>query len=358
MFEELNAGLDHFRKRGIPGYTCMIMQHGKCIFKRSDGYLDTEGKLPVTGDEHYYIYSCSKPITVTAAMQLWEKGLFSLEDRLSDYLPEFAGMKVRTPEGLKDAEKPILIRHLFEMTAGLNYDLRSPSLLRLREDTQGACPTREAMKYLAQEPLDFEPGAHWQYSLCHDVLAALVEVLSGQRFGKYVKEHVFEPAGMKDSSFLLAEHDLTRVAPLYRYDAPTGQLIPCRSNAYILGSEYESGGAGCISTAADYIRFLEALREGERLLKRDTIRLMTVDRLSAEQTETFWNKDTHGYGLGMRCPKAGGTRTDYGWGGAAGAYLAVDPARDLSFFYVQHVLTAPIKEERSWLYDQAMKGVC
>ena len=193
MFENTVKLMDSFLEMGLPGYDLVVYKDGKCVLRQFNGYSDLESRTPMNGTELYNIYSCSKPITCTAAMQLWEKGMFSLDDKLSDYIPEFAEMTVRTPEGIKKAENPILIRHLFEMTAGFSYDIASPSILRTREETNGRCPTVQTIRNLASEPLLFDPGAQWNYSLCHDVLAAVVELVSGVRFGEYVKQHIFDP---------------------------------------------------------------------------------------------------------------------------------------------------------------------
>ena len=114
MFERLKNFFDSFIELGAPGFDLAIYKDGECILRHMNGYSDVENKVKMTGNERHNIYSCSKPITCTAAMQLWEKGLFSLEDKLSDYMPEFEEMTVKTDDGIKDAEKPIQVKHLFE----------------------------------------------------------------------------------------------------------------------------------------------------------------------------------------------------------------------------------------------------
>ena len=215
MFEKLKKFCDSFLELGVPGFDLAVYKGGECILRYMNGYSDLENKVKMNGNERYNIFSCSKVITCVAALQLWEKGLFSLEDKLSDYLPEFKEMTVKTPDGIKKAEKPILIKHLFEMTAGFSYDFHSPQLERARVETNGKCPTREVMKYLAKEPLLFEPGDRWEYSLCHDVLAALVEVLTGEKFEVYVKKNIFDVLGMNSSTFLLPDEEVGTVVPLY-----------------------------------------------------------------------------------------------------------------------------------------------
>lgn len=355
MFEETKAFCDSFLEMGVPGFDLAVYKDGECALRYMGGYSDRENKIPVNGGEVNYLYSCSKPITCTAAMQLWEKGLFSLDDRLSDYMPEFSEMTVKTKSGIREASKPILIRHLFEMTAGFSYELDSPQLKLARLETEGRCPTRETMKYLAKEPLLFEPGFRWEYSLCHDVLAALVEVISAQSFDSYVKENIFAPLGMETATYLPNEEQCDALACLYRRDLESGCIYNCgKNNSYRLGSEYASGGAGCVASVDDYMKFVEALRKGEAILKKDTVQFMTSPRLSPSQEQSYWKKQIHGYGLGMRTPREGSIFTDFGWGGAAGAYLAVDIENGISLYLSQHILSSPNQGIRERVYLHVM----
>ena len=349
MFEQLKKFCDTFLELGVPGFDLVIYKDGECILRYMNGYSDLENKVKMNGNERYNIYSCSKVITCTAALQLWEKGLFSLEDKLSDYMPEFKEMTVRTDDGIKKAENPILIKHLFEMTAGFSYDCYSPQLKKAIEETNGKCPTREIMKYLANEPLFFEPGDRWEYSLCHDVLAAFVEVVSGEKFETYVKKNIFDVVGMKHSTFMLPDTEIETIAPQYEFENGKAVNVGKNITTYKIGAEYASGGAGGISTVDDYIKFLEGLRT-YKLLKPETVKLMMSDRLTDEQKRTYWLEDTHGYGLGMRCPKGDERYIDFGWGGAAGAYLAVDVQNAISIYFGTHLLSSPAQGLRSKLY--------
>lgn len=349
MLEMTKRFCDSFLEAGLPGFDLAVYKDGKPLLRHFNGYSDLENKVKMKGDERYFIYSCSKPITCVAAMQLWEKGLFSLDDELSRYMPEFENMTVKTGGGVRPARNPILVKHLFEMTAGFSYALASPELVKAREETDGRCPTREVMKYLAKEPLLFDPGERWEYSLCHDVLAALVEVISGEKFEDYVEKNIFRPLGMTHSTFMLPDSELPTVSELYSYS--NGETHnDNRRLGYKIGSEYASGGAGCISTVDDYMKFLEALRTGDGVLKKETIDLMATDRLTDEQKRTYWTRATHGYGLGLRCPKNGGAYPDFGWGGAACAFLAVDRPNGLSVYFGAHMRTAPVHGLRSMIY--------
>ena len=349
MFEKLKAFCDSFITLGVPGFDLAVYQDGKCILRHINGFSDLENKVEMDGTERYNIYSCSKVITCVAALQLWERGLFSLEDKLSDYMPEFKEMTVRIEDGIKRAQNPILIRHLFEMTAGFSYQCRSPELMNAIAETNGKCPTRETMRYLSKEPLLFEPGDRWEYSLCHDVLAAFVEVVSGEKFETYVKKNIFDVADMSRSTFMLPKEELATIAEQYRFE--NGEAVNVGKNivTYKIGEEYASGGAGCISTVDDYIKFLEALRT-HKLLKPETLELMMTARLSEQQSRTYWTQATHGYGLGVRCPKGDARYIDFGWGGAACAYLAVDVENKISLYFGAHLLSSPAQGLRSMLY--------
>ena len=128
MFEQTKALCQHFLDMGIPCYDLIVYKDGECVLRHMGGYANPEEKIPMEGNEKYHIYSCSKLITCVAAMQLWEKGMFSLDDNLSDYMPAFKEMTVKTADGIRKAKNPIKIRHLFQMTSGMNYDMHTPEL--------------------------------------------------------------------------------------------------------------------------------------------------------------------------------------------------------------------------------------
>ena len=347
MFTKLDRYLDAFLDMGVPGCDTAVYLDGVCVYRGMRGYSDIEKRIPIMGNERYNIYSASKPITAVAALKLWEKGLFKLSDRLADYMPEFEHMTVRQKDGsVVPAKNPILIEHLFTMTAGFSYAVGTPELIKAYEETGGRCPTRETMRYLAREPLAFEPGTAWQYSFCHDVLAAFVEVISGERFGIYVKKNIFDVLGLGETTFLLPDGELDILCTQYRFSGipRTAKEIDKGIMLYKLGSEYESGGAGAISTVDDMMKFLEALRVGDVILKNEMIELMCTDMLDDMTRKSYWYRD-YGYGLGVRCPKEGYT-TDFGWGGAAGAYLMIDRKNGITAYHAQHTLNSPNSAER------------
>lgn len=354
MFETLKKWMNMAQKMGIPAMDCAVYHQGREVFRSQCGVRDEQG-TPLLGRETYNIYSCSKPITCSAALTLWEKGAFQLTDDIAEYLPEFKDMTVWKNGALCKAEKRITVRDLFTMTSGLDYDLKSPEVQRAKLETEGKCPTRETMKYVAQKPLLFEPTEGWKYGLSHDVLAVLVEVISGVRFGEYVKKQIFEPLNMKNSSYLPTEELLLMMTEQYRYEPALGgyRNIGKETNDFRLGSQYESGGAGCISTVDDYMCFLEGLRKGQ-IVSLETLDRMTVDGISEQERKGYTMcARGYGYGLGVRCPLGDGSRTDFGWGGAAGAFLAVDMENEITMYHAQHVFNAPTHNIRKDLIEAA-----
>jgi len=358
-FISLNKLLDFFIEMGVPSFDIEVRHRGKTVMRRMHGYSDAQKTKPIDGTEKYHIYSCSKPITCVAMMTLFEKGKFSFYDRLSAYMPEFSKMYIREGDGVKEAQNPITIENLFTMSAGLSYDLRSENLMAAREQTGGRCQTREVMKYLAKDPLLFEPGTKFNYSLCHDVLAALVEVISGEKFGDYVKRNVFDRAEMGDSTFLPDEDVLSSLCAQYTYHADTREYeyIGPRNN-YRIGTEYESGGAGCVTTVNDYMKFLESLRTGGKIISRESVKLMMQNRYTPEQSVNYFSPG-YGYGLGVRCPiDASSPCTDFGWGGAAAAFLACDMKNEFSVYYAQHVLGSPNQSLRIKIAEYIRADLC
>lgn len=344
--------LNEFEKMGIPSVDCVIYHKGECVFRHQAGFSDEERTKPIDGSERYNIYSCSKPITCTAALQLVEKGLIGLDTPVSEYLPEFRQLKKTIDGKTGDVKNIMTVRHLFTMSGGLTYNVTSKNIRLGQKETNGVMQTRAAMKYLAKDPLIFEPGERFEYSLCHDVLAAVAETVSGMTFGEYVKRNIFDPCGMKHTTFLLPEEELKEIAAQYRYDEAAKKFDPVgpQIQHYKLGSAYESGGAGCVSSVDDYIRFLECLRTG-KLLRQETLELMQTPQINDT------NPADYAYGLGVRCPSTGSSLQDFGWGGAAGAFLAVLPQAEATIFHAQHVLCSPNQPMRINLVNAFLKDL-
>lgn len=357
-FDPLCSFLNSLIPYGIPGLECTVHIGYEEVFYHSAGFADVENRRKVAANDLYYMYSVSKLITCTAALQLWEQGKFLMYDPIALYLPEFEGTQVKHsfPNGkceLRPAREPVTIWHLFTMTSGISYQNDTKAIKTLVAETAGKASTREMVKAIAQTPLLFEPGSHWAYGFSHDVLAALVEVISGKKFGDYVREHIFLPLGMNDSYFKNSPEIADRVLPLYKY---AGKGIPAereyQTNEKIFGWEYESGGGGLISNLRDYARFAEMLscggtgRSGARILAESTVRMLHTDTLNAQTRPDFRAIRLRGYGYGfgvrtmvdLATAGANGTLGEFGWNGAAGMYVLCDPERKMTLVYAQHML--------------------
>ena len=363
-FEYMKNFMDSLTEWIIPGNSVVIYKDGKKVFEYSSGYSDLEKKIKKTGEEQLYIYSCSKVATVTAALQLYEQGKFLLSDPLYEYLPEFKKMYVKDGDRIKAAENPITIRDLFTMTAGLSYATNTPAFEKARKLTDGKMDTRTVIKCLAEEPLLFEPGARWNYSLCHDVLAVLAEVVSGMRFSEYMKKNIFEPLDMNNSyyhtpndviispQYIYEIQDTKNIVELQQKEHTTGVVKRAYGNELVFGENYDSGGAGIITTVDDYAKFAAALANSgtglnnNRILSSATVKLMKTNQLNEAQRKTMnWRRlRGYGYGLGVRTlidkAKSGSNSSigEIGWGGAAGATIIADTEEKVALFYAHHML--------------------
>ncbi len=341
----------------IPGSTCVAYVNGEKVYEHSAGYADVEKGIKMQGDELMFMYSISKIVTTLAALQLLEQGKYHLNDALDYYMPEFSDMKVlkRYDDGTSEvvkATKYLKVRDLFQMTCGYDYNLETEQI-KARMSPDGCISTMEMAKALSETPLLFEPGERWCYGLGHDILAAFVEKLTGQRFADYVKENIFEPVGMKNSYFHLpAEEIEARMAQQYVFDDQTVTYKPIgKGNWAVFGDEYDSGGAGVISTVSDIALLAKVIAgggvtdSGKRIIAENTIELWRTNCLDKEVIKWYdWDALAgYGYGLGVRThmnPAKSGSLSsigEFGWTGAAGGFIIIDPDRNAALFYAHHM---------------------
>ncbi len=343
-FSELRRFQQGLLEKGVPGCEIIVMQDHRVLYHECMG-------RNASPDNHYFLYSCTKPMTAVAAMMCMEQGLFRLDDEAAKYIPAFGDIRVQTKEGLAAASTPVTIRHLMTMTAGLNYDLNCPPLQALRRETGGDASTVQVAEALAHQPLCFQPGDRWQYSLCLDVLGAVIEEASGRTLANWFDEHFFQPLGMKDSYFFVPGCTDEKLAPMFSFHQDSRQLIPLPPvNDMIPFSRFYSGGAGLVSTAADYAAFADALAcgssaQGYRMLTGASLNRMRTSQLAMGEVQSSFSctcGEEYAYGLGVRtrvrkAENALGSLGELGWDGAAGADLMVDPDRHLSMVLMQHV---------------------
>lgn len=369
-FDLMKDFMDRLTSWRIPGNSISICIDNKEVFSYQSGFDSVEKRTKMNSDKLFNIYSCSKIATVTAALQLLEKGYFLLDDPLFDFIPEYREMYIKDSSGdITKATYPITLRHLFTMTSGLTYNTDTPAFYKAAKLTDGKMNTVTVAKCIAEDPLSFEPGTTWQYGLSHDILAAVVEIVSGKKFKDYVKENIFLPLDMKES-YYHSSAVLDKVTEQYRYvNSNEVDAVKLQASAkndsngllenvgkevqnFVFGDEYDSGGAGITTSISDYSKFLSALANGgvsatgERILSVGTIELLRANQLTHKQSESFnWSQlRGYGYGLGVRTMTdlasggSCGNIGEFGWGGAAGATALIDPKLHLSMFYAHHML--------------------
>ena len=384
-FEKLTAYIDSLETRyGVPAADCIIMKDYEVIYRHMAGHADHDKQIPLAGNEYYYLFSATKVITMTAALQLIEQDKLALDDKVSKYLPEYDSMRVidrafefnvfpmqmpTRDEPSHPAKNKIRIIDLMSMMGGLTYDIASEAIKEAIEKSGGKANTRELVRAMAEMPLICEPGTRWSYSLGHDVMAAVIEVASGEKFGDYLNAHIFETLGAKD---ILFTDDSIKAAAMYNFNFMDGTMTPIpQGNHYKLTENYESGGAGLMSTVEAYVTVINALANGgvgangARILSEDSIKRFMQGVTTGEALKDFKSggKGAYSYGLGVRVKdsmESGRTPIgEFGWDGAAGAYALIDPINHISLFYVQHILGFPTvySEIHPEIRDLAYEGM-
>ena len=346
----------------LAGAVMVVLRDGQAARFRAYGLQDREAARPMPTDAIFRIASMSKAVTTVAALMLYEEGRFQLNDRLDKYLPEFANPLVAvppppgSPETVKyvtvKAKSPLLIRHLLTHTAGLTYGdfLAADDYKRARlhgwylvghDETIG-----EAMRRLATLPLSAHPGEAYNYGYGTDVLGYLVEVVAGMPLDRFIAERITGPLGMTDTSFYLDPAKAPRLATVYGLEK--GALVRGDQGHFVEGPrKLHSGGAGLLSTAADYARFLQMLLNGGEL---DGVRLLaprTVELMHRNFVGDLFNGGRQGFGLGFWVndrPGAFGEAIGegaYGWGSAYFPQYLVDPKERLVVLLMTQLRPAP-----------------
>jgi len=324
------------------------------------GLLDVQGRqdparaAPMRLDSIFRIYSMTKPIVSVAVMMLFERGRLLLSDPVAKYLPEFASVQVgveredsseRGSERVLERVPPnraMTVQDLLRHTSGLTYEILPRSTVRgMYAKAEVGSPDKsnaQQVSLLASMPLMHQPGSVWEYSRATDVLGRLVEVLSGQSLGEFLRRQIFVPLGMVDTGFDVPAAQHARLAEPFSVDPDNGQ--PVRLIDIRTPHAAQSGGGGLASTLPDYARFTQMLANhgsfgGARLLGRKTIELMTADHLGAIKPTTDLLPPGYGFGLGFAVRTHAGIASiagsvgSYHWGGIAGTQFFVDPAEQM-----------------------------
>lgn len=365
--EQLKSIMEEEVQKGtVKGSAIRVLHNNKVVYDEGIGYADKELNTFISKDTIYRMYSMSKPVTAVATMILFEKGMLHLLDPVSMYLEGFKNQKVLTKDGLVDVKREATIQDLLNMTSGVVYpdlnDKAGACLAKLYDDVikereaGNSIDTVAFCNRIGMEPLDFQPGEKWRYGASADILGAVIEVVSGKKFSDFLKDEIFKPLGMVDTDFYVPEDKLNRFAEIYEYNEESKQLEPCTwshlgLNNFKSKPEFESGGAGLVSTIEDYSKFALMLSNGGtyngiRILGHKTMEYLGKPQLSGEKaTYKDWPSMLgYNYGNLMRYltnqVDAASIANEgiFGWDGWTGNYFFVDPKENLVMIYmVQNV---------------------
>ena len=376
----------------LPGAVLLVARKGKLVYADAVGFQDKEAGKPIARDSIFRIYSMTKPIVSVAAMMLVEEGRIQLTDPVSNFLPAMKSMNVSVAKTDAEfaritytqlaAEREMTVQDLLRHTAGLAYGeitqntavkeaLGKAGLYKsaIDYDARDVAPAEEVER-LAKVPLAHQPGTVWEYSLASDVLGRVVEAASGERLADFLDKRLFKPLKMVDTGFRVPQDKIGRLAKPLPTDLTSGKpnnLIDVSATP-----ANDSGGAGGVSTAADYLRFAQMLLnggqlDGNRILSRSTVALMTSDhlgsRISAPTTpgELLLGVPGYTFGLGFAVRQgpgvAGvpGSAGEFMWAGYAGTYFWVDPKEEIVALYMTQA-PSPIRAYYRRLFKQLVYG--
>ena len=371
----------------LAGLITLVARHGELVHAECRGKMDVAADKPMRPDTLFRIYSMTKPLTSAAIMMLYEEGRFQIDDPITRFLPAFGDMRVytsgmrqayQTEPAARDITFQDLLTHMSGLTYGFMESTPVDGMYRANniDFSNAEAPLSEMMERLAKLPLLCQPGAEWNYSVSTDVLGALVEVISGMPFDRFLQERIIGPLGMTDTGFHVAEGQGHRLAA--NYMAGEGGKLTLiddpKTSRFLKPRTLFSGGGGLVSSARDYLRFADMLRrkgevDGIRLLGRKTVEYMTRNHLGgdmAERGQPRFSESSYagvGFGLGFSVmldpAKAGviGSPGEYAWGGAASTAFWVDPVEDMIVILLTQLTpssTYPIRRELRVLTYQAI----
>ena len=361
-------------KGNIPGMVIMVSRKGKLVYSEVVGYQDKDAGIPLKKDSIFRIYSMTKPLVSVAAMILAEDGKLTLSDPVSKHLSEFADMKVsvatkdasgNTSYTVVPAERPITVIDLLRHTSGIGYAeiTKNPVIKQAYANAglwrdggtdydQRRVTPQEEVTGLARAPLSAQPGTNWEYGMSVDLLGRVVEAVSGKRLGQFVSERILQPLQMTDTGFQVPGEKLSRLAQALPIDPTTKQ--PNKMLDVTIAPANDSGGAGAVSTAGDYMNFVSMMLNGgslnnQRILSPMTVKLMSSNQLGNRSTtpltpgQLLMGVDGYTFGLGFMVRQDDGNSAvqgspgEYLWAGASGTFFWIDPKEELAVVAMSQV---------------------
>jgi len=367
MQETLDQLLEDFVLAGVPGCALTVLHHGKELYTGYRGKADLQTQTDISADTVYRVASCTKVVTAVAAMILYERGRLLLDDSVAHYLPCFRDLSYQVCDGSGEiirhpATVSLTIRHLLTMTSGIPYAGKgTPTAVDYKEKLGDIykLTNQQLAQRISEIPLEFNPGSHWKYGLGFDVLGAVIEVVCGMTLEEFFQKEIFQPLGMTDTTFFCTKELEKRKARTYRIHDGWTDITREPNITETNGGKLQSGGGGLVSTLHDLSVLAGMLAQGgiwngRRILNSGTVELMGTNQLSGQPMEDFklmsiqaypWYR---GYGWSFAgrsmvcCREAGsnGTIREFGWCGATGPYLLIDPQTELAVAYTMQ--TGPV----------------
>lgn len=341
-FEKLTKFLDALPEiYGVPICELSVRHKHELVYRH------TVGELPHGKNTLYKLYSMTKLFTVTATMQFVEEGKIGLDDPVYKYLPAYKNLSFFQDGKIIPVRKVLTIRHLLSMRGGLSYNKSEA----FHEACKNNATTREITDIIADIPLLFEPGDNWFYSLAHDVLGAVLEVVAGKKFSEILSEKIMKPLGISDMGFFPDEEQKTRFAPIFRFNWEDFTSTPSEFElTQYISKNYESGGGGLFGSNDEYMKLPDALANGGvgangvSIIKPETIALIKENQLPPSEVHEFWAmKPGYGYGLGVRTlvdpghAQSPGPVGEFGWDGALASYNMVDTDNNIAVVWTTHM---------------------
>src|SRR5882672_6884425 len=372
-------------KGNLPGVVVLVARKGKLVYSETVGFQNKEAGKPLSKDAIFRIYSMTKPLVSVAAMMLIKDGKMQLNDAVSKFIPAVKGLQVSAARAdgefakvsytLVPADREMTVQDLLRHTSGLAYaNLTQNAPVKdayakggIDDDPRGLTPAQEIDSF-SKAPLGHQPGTVWEYSLATDMLGRVIEVVSGKRLVDFLDERLFKPLGMNDTAFWVPGEKLGRLAEALPVDTSSGK--PNKLYDVTAIPNNDSGGAGGVSTASDYLRFAQMMAnggqlDGKRYLSRSTVELMTSDHLAMRiqalspmtPGEILLSTQGYTFGLGFAVRQAAGvagvsgSAGEFMWGGYAGTYFWVDPKEQLVGVYMTQA-PSPIRAYYRKLFKQ------
>jgi CubicO group peptidase (beta-lactamase class C family) len=320
----------HVDKGEIHGCLAYVFQNGKVIIYKPYGYMDIENHRPMKKDAIFRIASMTKILTAASALKLYEEGKFLLDEPVKKYIPEFASLRVISPDCKSEdslvtlpLERDVTIRDLFRHTAGFGYggDDIVGRLYKKKIFVTKDMTLKQFVQGITSVPLKYQPGSKWEYSFANDILGYLVEVISGEPLDVYMEEAIFRPLRMKSTGFYVLPENLTRLCNHYSYTDNKLILVDYSlTSRFAIKPAFISGGGGGVSTAEDYSKFCQMLLNygeynGKRILSRQTVELLISNQIGEIKDRGF-EVPGFGFGVGVIPAKNCGGTTSCFWAGS------------------------------------------